>query len=89
MIRTLIATSIAAGLMVSAAAATTVINDGSKSATVVFTPKHGASEHVTLRSHHYRTFDCKSGGTVSLGDDHMSCTAKTAKIVIKGGKLVI
>jgi hypothetical protein len=40
-----------------------------------------------LRSHHYKSFDCRSGGEVMLGKGNLACTAATAKIMIRGGRL--
>ena len=89
MIRTLLASALAAGLLVTGASAMTVVNDGPKTASFVFMPKHGKAQHVSLRSHHYRSFDCKAGGSVTYDSHTLDCSAKTAKSHIKGGKLVI
>lgn len=87
--RVFIATGLAAGLMVSAANAVTVSNMDKTAQRLVFTPKGGHAYHYTLSAHHNRTIDCKGGGTVALGKDIQSCDARTAKIAIKGGKLLM
>jgi hypothetical protein len=89
MIRILLAAAVATGLAASAASAAVITNADTASAAITFTPKHGKAMHFTLKPHHYRTLACKSGGTVTLGKNSLSCSAKTAKIQIKGGKLVI
>jgi hypothetical protein len=89
MIRILIAAAVATGIAASAASAAVITNTDKAPASITFTPKHGKAMHFTLRHNHFRTLACKTGGTVMLGKDSQSCSAKTAKIVIKGGKLVI
>lgn len=87
--RILLATGLAAGLMVSAASATTVVNMDKSAHKIAFLPKGGHIHHYSVAAHHHRSLDCKPGGTVSLGKSSLACDAKTAKITIKGGKLVM
>ena len=88
-IRSLIAAGVAAGLMVSAANAVTVVNTDKAKVAFVYTPHNGKAHHYTLAANHHRSFACKSGGTFTIGKSVESCSAKTAKILIKGGRLAI
>ena len=88
-IRTLVAATFAAGLMVSAAGAVTVVNAEKTKVSFVYTPKGGSAHHYTLAANHHRNFACKSGGTFTLGKSTETCTPDTARIMIKAGKLVI
>ena len=87
--RILIATGLAAGLMVSAANAVTIVNMDKSAHKLVFTPKGGRAHHYSLAANHHRSVDCKAGGTFSLGKSSLTCDAMTAKITIKSGKLVM
>ena len=87
--RILIATGLAAGLMVSAASATTIVNTDKSAHMIAFLPKGGHTHHYSVAAHHQRGLDCKPGGTVTLGKSSLACDAKTAKITIKAGKLVL
>ncbi len=87
-IRTLLATVVVAALAVPAANAMTVVNADKSAEAFWFTPKHGKSQHVSLRSNHFITLDCKSGGTLKLSGNHETCSAKTARIWIKKGKFL-
>jgi opacity protein-like surface antigen len=87
--RMLLAGAVAAALLVPAANAATVVNTDSAAHKIVFTPKGGKAHSYTLAAHHHRSLDCKAGGTVAIGKDSTSCDAKTAKVLIKGGKFVM
>lgn len=87
--RILIAGAIAAALLVPAANAATLVNTDSAAHKIVFTPKGGKAHSYTLAAHHHRAIDCKAGGTVTIGKASASCDAKTAKLLIKGGKFVM
>ena len=89
MFRPLLAAVVVAGLAIPAASAMTVVNQDKTTAHFVFIPKHGKAMHVALKAHHYQSFDCKAGGELTLGKSTEVCSAKTAKVWIKGGKLVI
>lgn len=87
--RILIASSLAAGLMVTAANAVTVTNMDKTTRTVIFTPTGGKAHNYTLAASHHRSFDCSKGGTLMLGKASATCDAKTAKVTIRSGKLVM
>lgn len=86
-IRILIASGLAAGLMVSTANAVTIHNMDKTAHDVMFTPKGGHALHRKLAAKHNRNEDCTSGGTFSLGKSTLKCNASTAHIWIKSGKL--
>ena len=79
----------AATLAAGAANATTVTNMDKSTASITYMPKHGKAMHFALKPHHYRTIACKDGGRLMFGKSTASCSAKTAKITVTGGKLVI
>ena len=83
-IRSLVAAGMAAGLMVSAANAVTITNMETAKASFIYTPKGGKAHHYTLAANHHMNLTCKNGGTFTLGSSNEYCTAKTAKILIKG-----
>jgi hypothetical protein len=87
--RILVASGLAAGLIVSAANAATITNMDKTAQTVTFTPKGGHAHHYTLAANHHRTLNCSKGGTLALGKSALTCDAKTAKITIRSGKLVM
>lgn len=87
--RILLASAVATALLVPAANAATVVNTDSMAHKVVFTPKGGKAHSYTLAAHHHRSLDCKAGGTVTIGKASTACDAKTAKLMIKGGKFVM
>lgn len=88
-VRSLIAAGLAAGLMVSAANAVTVVNTDKAKASFVYTPKGGKAHHYTLAANHHMKFFCSYGGSFTLGKSTEACTAKTSQIMIKAGKLVM
>ena len=88
-VRSLLAAAISIGLLATAANAVTVTNTDKTTHHLIYTPKGGKAEHVALAANHHRVFACKTGGTIALGKSTESCSAKTAKITIKAGKLVI
>lgn len=89
MIRVLLAAAVASGLAVSAAGAAVITNTDKAPAALTFMPKHGKAQHFTLKYNHHRTLACKSGDTLMLGKGSISCSPAAARIIIKGGKLVI
>lgn len=88
-IRTLIAAAAAAGLLATAAGATTVVNSDKVTEHFVFIPKHGKARHLALKSGHHLSLSCKNGGELTMGTQSQACTASLSKIWIKSGKFVI
>ena len=87
--RILLASGLAAGLLVSAANAATVVNTDNKAHTLTVTFKNGHKQHLALAGHHHGNIKCSDGTSISLGKSSMACHANTAKLFIKGGKLVM
>lgn len=88
-IRSLLAAGVAAGLMVSAANAVTIVNTDKTRETFVYVPKGGKAHHYSLAANHHIKLACSSGGTLMLGKSTEACTAKTTEIKIKSGKFVM
>lgn len=87
--RAIIATVLAAAFLTVPAGAMTVKNKDQATAVLLYTPKGGAARRMEVAAHHSVDVDCRSGGRLQLGKSSAICTAKTAKVVIKNGKLVI
>jgi hypothetical protein len=87
--RILLAGGLAAGLLVPAANAATVVNADSSPHTVVASHKDGKKVRLALAGHHHGHIKCSEGTTLSLGKSSVACHATTAKVFIKNGKLVL
>ena len=87
--RIVLASGLAAALLVPAANAATLVNADSATHSVTVTPKGGHKLTYKLPGHHHQRIDCKTGTTVMVGKSTMSCDAKTAKLFIKSGKLAL
>jgi hypothetical protein len=85
-IRALMAGALALAFIVPAANAMTVYNTDKTAHTVIFTPAKGKPQHIALKAHAHRTLSCSAGGTLAMGKISETCTAKTAKVMIKNGK---
>lgn len=89
-IRVLVASALALAIVTPAAAfAMTIDNQDKAPYTLKVTPNGGKVMDVAVKASGQATFDCKSGATLTLGQSSETCTAKTAKISIKSGKLAM
>lgn len=87
--RILVASTLAASLMVTAANAVTVVNSDRTTHHIIVQPKDGHMMRYTLAGHQHRSLDCKPGSTLKLGKESQTCDAKISKIFIKAGKFSI
>lgn len=84
--RSIAAATMAANLMMSAANAMTVTNTEHAKASFVYTPTGGKAHHYTLAANHHLNLMCRDGGTLTIGKENESCTAKTEKIMLRASK---
>lgn len=87
--RILLATGLAAGLAVSAANATTVVNADKTAHTLIITSKNGHHARLALAGHRHGHVTCTAGSMLTLGKSSLACHANTAKVFIKNGKLAL
>ena len=88
--RVLVASAFALSIMTPVAAlALTIDNQDKASHTLKVTPAGGKERSLAVKASGHTNFDCKAGATIMLDGSSVSCSAKTEKISIKSGKLVM
>ncbi len=88
--RVLVASALALTILAPAAANALTINNQDKQAyTLKIYPTGGKEMDVKVQASASADVDCKAGCKVMLGHKEQTVDAKTAKLVIKGGKLVL
>lgn len=87
-VRILLATSLAAGMLVPAANALTLTNSDKAIRMITVMPNGGRMQHITLKGHHSASVNCVKGCELATGKQKASFDAKTMKVWIKKGKFV-
>lgn len=89
-IRILMASALALAVIAPVSANALTINNKDKTAyTLKVTPKGGKAMDLAVKPSASADVDCKMGCAISLGGKVENVTAKTAKLMIKGGKLLM